>query len=94
MSTVKTKSSTRAEFEYYAPEAKKVFVAGSFNGWKQDDFPLKKDASGKWKVSLSFSPGRHEYRYLVDGVWQNDQRPGECVPNAFGSWNCILEVRS
>ena len=93
MNTVKTKSSPKVEFEYYAPEAQKVSVAGTFNEWNQENFPLRKDASGKWKLSLRLPFGRHEYRYLVDGVWQNGQRPGECVPNAFGSWNCVLEVQ-
>ena len=93
MNTVKAESSTTAEFEYCAPEAKKVSVAGTFNEWNKGTFPLKKDVSGKWKLSLRLSPGRYEYRYLVDGLWQNDQRPGECAPNAFGSWNCVLEIK-
>lgn len=93
MAILKTKPSTKTEFEFYAPEAQKVSVAGTFNDWKEEKAPLKKDATGKWRLSLSLVPGRYEYRYLVDGVWQNDQRQCECVPNAFGSWNCVVEVK-
>ena len=80
-------------FEYYAPLAKGVFVVGAFNEWDHQGNALKKDKSGKWKAELSLPRGRYEYRYLVDGVWENDQRPVECVPNAFGSWNSVVTVQ-
>jgi len=80
-------------FEYYAPLARNVRLAGTFNDWNPEACLMKKEQSGKWKIALSLPPGRHEYRYLVDGVWENDQRPVECVPNAFGSWNCVVTVQ-
>ena len=80
------------DFKFYAPQAKKVEVGGDFNNWKATKNPLKKDATGNWKTSLNLKAGRYQYRYLVDGVWQNAQEPVECVPNAFGSWNCVVEV--
>lgn len=83
----------KLEFEYFAPHARMVHLAGTFNDWNVEACPLKKDSEGKWKVTLTLAPGRYEYRYLVDGVWENDQRPVECVPNAFGSWNCVVTVR-
>lgn len=79
-------------FEYYAPQANQVHVAGTFNGWSLEVNPLKRDRAGKWTVEIALPAGRYEYRYLVDGVWENDQRPVECVPNAFGSWNCVVTV--
>ena len=80
------------DFKFYAPQAKKVGLGGDFNGWKADKNPLKKDATGNWTTSLKLKPGRYEYRYLVDGVWQNAQDSGFCVPNGLGSWNCVVEV--
>lgn len=82
--------SKKIDFEYFAAEAKEAAVAGSFNDWKPA--PLKRNGNGKWSLSLKLKPGRYEYRYLIDGTWQNDQRPVECVPNAFGTWNCVLEI--
>jgi len=81
-----------SDFKFYAPQAKKVELGGDFNNWKADKNPLKKDAAGNWKTSLKLKSGRYQYRYLVDGIWQNAQEPVECVPNAFGSWNCVIEV--
>jgi len=79
-------------FEYFAPLAQTVYVAGTFNDWNHQSCPLKKDKSGKWKTQLSLPSGRYEYRYLIDGIWENDQRPVECIPNAFGSWNCVVTI--
>ncbi len=83
----------KVEFEYFAPQAKQAFLAGTFNHWDTEAFPLKRDRDGKWRVALSLSPGRYEYRYFVDGVWENDQRTVECIPNAFGSWNSVITVQ-
>ena len=80
-------------FEFYAPAAQAVSLAGTFNGWDAAKNPLKKNNTGSWRLKLSLQPGRYEYRYKVDGTWENDQRPVACVPNAFGTWNCIVEVR-
>jgi 1,4-alpha-glucan branching enzyme len=79
-------------FEYYAPLAKKVTVAGTFNAWNPSQYSLKKERDGKWKLTVELSSGRYEYRYWVDGDWQNDQRTVECVPNPYGSWNCVLQI--
>lgn len=80
-------------FEFYAPLAKKVSLAGNFNDWTPEKNPLKRDKTGNWSLILSLPAGRYEYRYLVDGNWENDQRAVACVPNAFGSWNCVLEIQ-
>ncbi|HTL47381.1 MAG TPA: isoamylase early set domain-containing protein [Verrucomicrobiae bacterium] len=81
------------EFEFFAPEAKEVRLAGGFNLWNPEATPLKKSKNGKWKATLHLEPGRYEYRFWVDGDWQNDQRTVECVPNPFGTWNCVLTVQ-
>ena len=83
----------KIRFEYYAPHAQKVAVAGSFNGWSPEKNPMTKYRNGKWKAGFNLPPGRHQYRYWVDGSWQNDQRPVECVPNPFGTWNCVIVVQ-
>jgi hypothetical protein len=37
-------------------------------------------------------PGRYEYRFLRDGNWENDRSCSGCVPNDFGSLNCVRIV--
>ena len=39
------------DFKFYAPLAKKVCLGGTFNNWKAEKHPLKKDATGNWKAS-------------------------------------------
>ena len=86
------KLAKKIEFEFFAPQAERVQLAGTFNHWNPSQTELKKDRSGKWRASLLLAPGRYEYRYWVDESWQNDQHPVECVPNVFGTWNCVVEV--
>ena len=90
----KSPSERKVIFEYFAPQAENVAVAGTFNGWKPYLHPFHKDRGGKWHIELWLTPGRYEYRFFVDGIWQNDQNPVECIPNPFGTWNCVLKVDS
>lgn len=85
-------STSSVTFEYFAPEARQVILAGSFNNWNTQEVTLKKEKSGRWKVELDLTPGRYEYKYLVDGSWQNDQKPVACVRNPYGSSNSVVEV--
>jgi len=75
-----------------APQAQTVFVAGDFNQWRADDLRLRQNETGTWKVQLLLAPGRHEYRFIVDGEWQDDPHASARVPNAFGSSNCVLQI--
>ena len=91
----KTKSKSlikKVQFEFPAPEAQAVNLAGDFNNWDTSVNPMKKDKNGKWKASISLKPGRYEYRFLVDGNWENDPSCCDCVPNEFGSQNCVRIV--
>lgn len=81
-------------FSYYAPQAQAVMVGADFNNWNPQLTPLKPIGKGKWETVIELPPGRYEYRFWVDGQWFNDQRSVECIPNAFGTWNCVLEVHA
>lgn len=74
----------------YAPDAQAVFVAGSFNGWQPSAMPLQKQSGGRWVVELMIEPGRHEYRFVVDGQWTDDPLSPAYVSNPFGGLNCVL----
>ena len=83
----------RKEFKLYAPCAKKVFLAGSFNKWDSKAVAAKKDSKGNWSAKVSLKPGKYEYKFFVDGSWQNDPSCKSCVPNAFGTCNCSVEIK-
>lgn len=86
---IKTKS---VSFSFLAPEAGGVSVAGEFNHWDPLSHPLKKDKKGLWKVSLSLAPGTYQYRFFVDGQWQNDPNCTSSVGNPFGTSNSVKRV--
>jgi len=80
------------QFEFLAPAAQAVFLAGDFNNWDASAHPMKKDKNGKWTAAFPLKPGRYEYRFFVDGNWENDPACSCCVPNEFGSQNCVRIV--
>ena len=81
------------EFKIFAPQAKKVQLSGSFNSWDTKSLPAKKDSKGNWAVKVGLKPGRHEYKFIVDGSWINDPGCKSCIVNSFGSQNCVVEVK-
>jgi len=82
-----------AEFRFYAPQAKRVSVAGNFNNWDAKKFSAKKDSKGNWIVKLNLKPGRYEYKFVVDGSWLNDPKCTSSVSNGLGSHNSVIEIK-
>jgi 1,4-alpha-glucan branching enzyme len=80
------------EFALEAPGATQVVVTGSFCGWQASGLALKKDKKGVWRAKVSLAPGRHEYRFVVDGVWRDDPACTEHATNPYGTDNCVLYV--
>ncbi len=81
------------EFRVKAPNAKKVSLGGNFNNWDIKANPARKDSQGNWVAKLNLKPGRYEYKFFIDGSWVNDTSCSGCVTNAFGTQNCIREVK-
>jgi 1,4-alpha-glucan branching enzyme len=82
----------RATFSLEAPHAKEVAVGGDFNKWNVKTHPMKRDEAGVWKKMLMLSPGRYEYKFLVDGRWRNDPKNDQMCPNCFGTHNNVLII--
>lgn len=81
-------------FEYFNPAAREVAVAGTFNGWRPEATPMKKHRGGRWSTGLLLAPGQYEYRFVVDGRWQDDPMAPRFVANPFGGLNCVVEVKT
>jgi len=90
--TIKKKTTRKVNFTIVAPEAQNVFLVGDFNSWDTSSRPLKKASKGTWKTSIKLMPGRYEYRFLVDGEWQNDPNCTNFIPNPYGCENCVLTL--
>ena len=82
----------RITFKLEASDARKVILAGDFSSWDPKRHTMKKDNKGRWTRVVTLAPGRYEYKFLVDGQWQNDPDNDQVVPNCFGTLNNILNV--
>jgi len=77
----------------YAPTARRVAVAGTFNQWDQNASPLARvGAGGVWTITLALPQGHHQYAFVVDGArWVPDPAaPG--VDDGFGRRNSMVAV--
>jgi len=74
--------------------AEHVYVCGGFNDWQPTCLRMiGNPEAGLWEKRLLLPPGRHEYKFVVDGKWLHDPDAGENVPNVYGSLNSVVEVR-
>ena len=81
-----------AAFQCEAPSAKSVLLAGDFTQWDKKPIKMIQGGGGRWHVKVPLTRGRHTYRFLVDGQWQNDPASHDRVPNGFGSFNNVKDV--
>jgi len=72
-------------------EAKKVFVTGSFNGWKKKELRMTK-APGGWSFPLYLEEGTHAYKFIVDGTWLYDPENKIIRTDAFGNLNSFIGI--
>ncbi len=70
-------------------DAGRVICTGSFNNWNNNGYKMaRKD--GHWEISLFMRPGKHTYKFLVDGEWVLDPGNPLWEQNEFGTGNSVL----
>jgi len=82
----------KIRFMFTADEAKSVRIAGDFNNWREDGKMLKRNGSDVWQITLMLPPGTYEYKFLVDGKWENDPLNDQLCLNCFGTRNNFIAV--
>jgi chromosome partitioning protein len=75
-----------------APEAREVYVAGDFNGWKVDDTSRMEGSNGTWKKRVDLSTGQYRYRFVVDGQWTDDPENPDKEINPYGQMDSLLQI--
>ncbi|MBK6962780.1 MAG: glycogen-binding domain-containing protein [Bacteroidales bacterium] len=71
--------------------AKSVLVTGSFNGWSKSSYQMEmKD--GLWTYELNLKPGKHTYKFIVDGQWMIDPANEDWETNWEGTGNSVLWI--
>ena len=87
------KATREVRFELAAQPGSKVFVAGSFNNWDPAANPLEKSMDGgSYQAAFRLPPGRHEYKFVVNGLWTIDTGNADWRLNRFGTLNSVLRV--
>jgi hypothetical protein len=88
----------KVTFHFTARDASTVYLAGDFNNWADNKegavsdskCAMTKGDDGVWKTEATLTPGRHSYKFVVDGShWEND--PGTSEKDSSG--NSVVEVK-
>lgn len=80
-------------FKLYAPEAKSVYLVGSFNNWSINDSTfMKRLDNGTWIKIMPLSEGRYHYKFVVDGKWIGDPENSLTETNGLGGVNSLISV--
>ncbi len=81
------------KFTYYNPAAKKVSVAGSFNGWNGMKDYMENSQNGYWQLKMKLLPGYYYYKLVVDDEkWIPDPECKENINDGGDSFNSIIKV--
>lgn len=73
------------------PNASKVFLAGDFNEWSKEGLPMKKEGD-VWICPVYLAPGKHLYKFIVDGKWILDPANKNWEENEYGNGNSVLWI--
>src|SRR5204862_7744075 len=87
------RDSVFVRFGWYAPGARRVAVAGTFDQWDGSAAPLvPAGTSGVWTTTLALPVGQHQYAFVVDGArWVVDPA-APAVDDGFGRRNSVVAV--
>lgn len=72
-------------------DARRVIVAGSFNGWDERELRMSATEDG-WELPVYMKEGTHAYKFIVDREWILD--PGNPVvrPDGRGNYNSFIGI--
>jgi hypothetical protein len=73
------------------PDAMIVALAGSFNNWNQSQFIFGREGD-EWICRIDLEPGKHAYKFIVDGNWLLDPDNPETEDDDYGVKNSVIIV--
>ena len=81
-------------FTLSAPEAKTVYVVGSFNGWDPQADLMHPQEDGSFYAKLGLIPGTYEYKFVLNNeAWIQDPQSGEGISDGYWGQNSIIQVK-
>ena len=72
-------------------DASIVALAGSFNNWNQSQFIFGKEGD-EWICRIDLEPGKHAYKFIVDGNWSLDPTNPNTEDDDYGVKNSVIVV--
>jgi len=84
------KGNTTFRLKGYA-DASIVALAGSFNGWNQSEYILGREGD-EWVCRVDLEPGKHAYKFIVDGNWLLDPANPNTEDDDYGVKNSVIIV--
>jgi len=96
--TTSTKKSTtagrkRIQIHLKADPGSEVYVSGAFNNWNEKAKKMvDRNQSGVYGITLYLPPGKHEYKFIINGEWHVDPECPNWVVNECGTLNSVLIV--
>lgn len=80
-------------FRFAAEPGSAVYLAGTFNDWEPERIKLEEAGGrGVYQKALRLPQGKHEYKFIVNGVWCVDPDCRDWVANQLGTLNSVVEV--
>jgi hypothetical protein len=73
------------------PTAHKVYLTGSFNGWREDELSMI-PYRGIWVRPLYLRQGTHTYKFIVDREWITDPDNKLVRPDGSGNFNSVMGI--
>jgi len=71
--------------------AKRVVLSGSFNNWNTHKIQMEKSEDG-WYTEVPLSPGKHLYKFIVDGKWMVDPVNQLSQMDKSGNLNSVVVI--
>jgi hypothetical protein len=68
-----------------------VYLSGTFNNWSTLSQPME-FRGNSWVLELDLEPGKHHYRFVVDGKWTLDPMNSSTEIDSRGMKNNVLYV--
>jgi hypothetical protein len=68
-----------------------VALAGSFNDWNQSQFIFGREGD-EWICRIDLEPGKHAYKFILDGNWLLDPANPETEDDDYGVKNSVIMV--
>jgi len=69
-----------------------VVLAGSFNYWNQSQYLFGREGD-EWICRIDLEPGKHAYKFIVDGNWILDPANPNTEDDDYGVKNSVIMVR-